>query len=451
MHRPDITNGALLKTNHHLRIMRNPDKPIYFSPDNYGIAETTSVMNTVLDICTVTTTYSGLKRKLKAIYGEYQEEELKTALVSMYTGGFLSVDGNTEKQTIEPYDENISMGIDSVYIHITDRCNYSCVYCANEKDRQGMSTELTYEEWTKSIDQISEMGTKQVIFTGGEPLLRKDLFRIANYGRSKGLKTAVITNASLITERNVKDVSEAFDGIAISIDSHLPSVADTLRGDGAYDTAVRAIELLGGEGKHCSINLVLTGINIDSFRETAEFFIETFGNIDKINPMMQEMDELCPEYAVSSGQIEEYAETVLSMSIDAKERGYSYIGDDAYWIGHRPICGAGRTTIAVGPDGIVYPCTVLYTKEMACGNLLETPLRELYVSNEIINMVRASDSDRSRSCVNENCPYYFYCNGGCLGISYHKTGELKAWASKRQCFMYQLLSVNRIVLNAMDA
>jgi len=115
-------------------------------------------------------------------------------------------------------------------IVVTYRCNSNCPMC-DLKRRSKLHKELTTSEFKKIIDELVRIKTSGISFTGGEPLLRKDIFELIAYANSKGLVTTLNTNALLLNSRNLHLLlSVKPDNINISLDSASSALYDRLRG-----------------------------------------------------------------------------------------------------------------------------------------------------------------------------------------------------------------------------
>ena len=103
-------------------------------------------------------------------------------------------------------------------IKLTDRCNYRCITC-NEYEIADKQKELPVEVWERAIRDFSKMGGYSVRFTGGEPFIRKkDLFRLITLSKKLGLRVAIATNGSLITDDDIEFLQKKLiDHITISI------------------------------------------------------------------------------------------------------------------------------------------------------------------------------------------------------------------------------------------
>jgi len=187
----------------------------------------------------------------------------------------------------------------------TFRCNLQCPHCYLDAGEREKRAELTTAEGKLLIDQISEISKPLLIFSGGEPLLRKDIFELAQYATEKGLKAAMGTNGTLITD-TVADrlMSCGVKAVAISIDSSLPERHDEFRGvKGSWRRAMNGIEACTRRGIDVQVNTTVTQQNyeeIDKILALAEklgarsfhlFFLVPTGrgvNIEDISADMYE-------------------------------------------------------------------------------------------------------------------------------------------------------------------
>ncbi|NQU19304.1 radical SAM protein [bacterium] len=132
---------------------------------------------------------------------------------------------------------------DMIQIMLTSRCNIKCKIC--DVWKQSFRDELTTEEAKNLIDQAIKMEIKSIYFTGGEALLRKDIFELINYATRPGIITTINTNGSFITDEIAKKiVSSKLRDITFSIDSATPAIHNYIRGDGVFEKAIHAMELI---------------------------------------------------------------------------------------------------------------------------------------------------------------------------------------------------------------
>ncbi len=163
--------------------------------------------------------------------------------------------------------------------NFTNRCNLACHHCYSYADPNSQDF-LTTEFILDSIKDLKKAGVKFVIFSGGEPLIRKDIFKIANAMREKSIMTYLSTNGLYINEKNVNKIIQTFDYIGISIDG-IGKVHDNFRGlDGAFDKSIGAIKLIQQNGGNAGIRFTMTKETEDSFYDIFELAEEL--NVNKI-------------------------------------------------------------------------------------------------------------------------------------------------------------------------
>ena len=124
----------------------------------------------------------------------------------------------------------------------TRTCNLQCRHCYANSESKRYEGELTTEEALAFIDDLAAFNVPVILFTGGEPLMREDLFTLTAYAREKGIRATLSTNGTLITPemaRTIKDHGIGYVGISIDGD---PAVNDAFRGvEGAYSRALAGI------------------------------------------------------------------------------------------------------------------------------------------------------------------------------------------------------------------
>jgi len=176
--------------------------------------------------------------------------------------------------------------------NITRTCNLACVHCYSDSQAIRYGGELTTQEAFRVIDDLAAFGVPGVLFSGGEPLMRPDIFEIAAYARSRRLHVVFSTNGTLITPESARRFVEL--GIAyvgISLDSAEPAVHDRFRGSpGAFERTMQGIRCCKRAGQKVGLRLTLT-------RATA-------GNLDALFELIvrEEIDRACFYHLVPVGR-----------------------------------------------------------------------------------------------------------------------------------------------------
>lgn len=177
---------------------------------------------------------------------------------------------------------------------LTNRCTLNCVYCNIWNTR---AQELSYEEVVKVIDELAQIGTKRISFSGGEPLLREDIAEIIAYCRNKNIYPEMNSNGTLIPD-NI-DVIRGLDFLKLSLDG--PEDAhDLLRGKGSYRKVINAADACESEKIKFGFACTLTKHNIhnlDFMLELADKYqtIVAFQPIKKIYRGVEDISGLVPD------------------------------------------------------------------------------------------------------------------------------------------------------------
>jgi len=162
-------------------------------------------------------------------------------------------------------DESENSTLRLVAWETTRNCNLNCAHCRASATMEHYSGELDTPASLRLLDQIAEVGRPIVILTGGEPLLRPDIFDLARYGTDKGLRMVMAPNGTLVTNENAKQMVEAgIQRISISLDGATRERHDTFRGvDGAYEGAMRGIAAAKKAGIDFQVNTTISKLNYD--------------------------------------------------------------------------------------------------------------------------------------------------------------------------------------------
>jgi Fe-coproporphyrin III synthase len=159
--------------------------------------------------------------------------------------------------------------------NITRRCNLRCVHCYSDSDSREFPGELTTEECTRVIEDLASFGVPGLLFSGGEPLMRRSFFRLAKLARERGLRLTLSTNGTVISPTIAAKLREiGFAYVGISLDG-IGGTHDKFRGRiGAFDWAVAAFRYCRAAGQKVGLRLTLTRHTISDLDRILDF-IET--------------------------------------------------------------------------------------------------------------------------------------------------------------------------------
>jgi radical SAM protein with 4Fe4S-binding SPASM domain len=303
----------------------------------------------------------------------------------------------------------------------TFKCDLRCAHCYMDAQERESRKELSTEEGMMLIDQIAEVSKPVLVLSGGEPLLRRDIFELARYGTEKGLRMAMGTNGVGINDQVAMKLKlSGIKKVAISVDSSGPDIHDEFRGvSGAWKNAIEGIKACLRNGVGVQFNTTVTLQNfddIDNILQLAEslgvkdlhlFFLVPTGRgteIEDITPVMYEQMirkvlKKCEESAleVKPTCAPQYMRIADQMGIDMSRwsRG----------------CIAGLSYCRIYPEGEVTPCPYLPIK---LGNIRETTFKEIWENNEVLKKMRDFDNLKGRCGA---CEYKNKC-GGCRARAY---------------------------------
>jgi radical SAM protein len=182
---------------------------------------------------------------------------------------------------------------------LTRACAFACRHCRAEAQPKRNPEELTTEEAFRLIDDIKEFGDPILVVTGGDPMMRRDLFDILRYACDKGLRTSLTpTTTRLVTLDKLRQVKEAgVRRVAVSIDGPSSESHDAFRGfQGSFDMAVNTAKMVGEAGLSLQVNTTVSRFNVDKLDQ----FI---GLISELNAVQWSLFFLVPTGRALSGDM----------------------------------------------------------------------------------------------------------------------------------------------------
>ncbi|MFH1578516.1 MAG: radical SAM protein [Candidatus Omnitrophota bacterium] len=159
-------------------------------------------------------------------------------------------------------DTAISLRRPIVIWNVSQRCNLNCIHCYSDSHNRLYSGELSTEEAKGMIRGLAEFNVPVLLFSGGEPLLRKDLFELNRFAKELGLRTVISTNGTLISEVIARQIKEAgFDYVGISLDG-IAENNDRFRGKkGAFKQALLGLRNLNALNQKAGLRFTITRHN----------------------------------------------------------------------------------------------------------------------------------------------------------------------------------------------
>jgi heme b synthase len=325
---------------------------------------------------------------------------------------------------------------------ITRNCNLSCVHCRASATNGPYTGELDTPACLTLLDQIEEAGDPIVILTGGEPLLRPDIFEVARYGTDKGLRMVMAPNGTLITESMARQMADSgIKRISISLDGATADRHDKFRGvDGAYDGALNGITHAKAAGIEFQINTTITQANLEEIPRIQELAVELGAVAHHIFLLVPTgRGKYIVDQAISAEQYEETLnwfydqrdKTPLQLKATcaphyyrilrqrAKEEGKTVSFKTHGLDGVTRGCLGGTGFCFISHRGIVQPCGFL---NVDSGDVTQTSFADIWRDSTVFNNLRSFDKLEGKC---GGCGYKRVC-GGCRARAYEATGDYMA-------------------------
>ncbi|MDH5509195.1 MAG: radical SAM protein [Nitrospinota bacterium] len=159
--------------------------------------------------------------------------------------------------------------------NVTRTCNLRCVHCYSDSEEKAYEGELSTAEGKQLIDDLAEFQIPALLLSGGEPLVRKDIWELAAHARHKGLRLTLSTNGVLIDDKTALRLKEiGFSYIGISLDG-IGEVNDKFRGkEGAFEKAMRGFKNCVAVGQKVGLRMTLTRHNFENLHGIFDFIEE---------------------------------------------------------------------------------------------------------------------------------------------------------------------------------
>ncbi len=321
---------------------------------------------------------------------------------------------------------------------LTNACNLACIHCRASAIKDPAPDELSTAEAKHFVDELIEY-KPIIILTGGEPLLRKDVYDIAQYASGHGLRVVLATNGTLLTPdiaRHLKEVG--IQRVSISIDGSTKETHDIFRGEpGAFDGAIRGIEMLKNESISFQINTTITKRNLTQIPNIYDLALELGASALHIFLLVPtgrgeeiESEEIPPQeyervlnwfYDKSRTSSIQLKATCAPhyfriMRQRAKSEGIKITRETHGLEAMTKGCLGGSGFCFISSTGNVYPCGYL---PALAGNIRQKPFKIIWEKSKVFNELRDPGMLKGKC---GDCEYRAVC-GGCRARAYASTGD----------------------------
>lgn len=311
-------------------------------------------------------------------------------------------------------------------IEMTNRCNLNCVHCLRDKN---INNELTINEIKKNLNILVNINCNRVIFTGGEPLLREDIFDIIRYAIKKRFITFLFTNGINITSENIKYFTDSnLFNIQISLFGITAMTHDSItQKEGSFKKTMQAIYLLKKYNVHFLVVVMVMNLNfheIEALRRKADMEGWEILFDFVINPCLDGSTKPL-RYRLTNKELKEAAKNGLL------KRTYDLGGEKVYKFFEI----FGRSYVYVSSEGKVMP---YLTMREEAGNLRKNNFMDIWIKSEVLNKFRKLKAS-SFECY--NCRYSSIICRGNPGLAYLEEGSLFK-RPKEMCRIMRYLKEN---------
>ncbi|MCK4292964.1 MAG: radical SAM protein [Planctomycetes bacterium] len=337
----------------------------------------------------------------------------------------------------------------------TIKCNLTCAHCRRLESDEAAIRDLSTAQGMALIEQLAELGENQpmmpvLVFSGGEPLCRGDLFELIGKAKTVGITPALATNGTLIDAAVAEQIRDTgIVRVAVSLDGATAEVHNKLRQlEGSFERALEGVGHLRDKKVPFQVNITLTKHNAGQLEQIYElaksqgaaavhiFMLVPVGcgqvlaETDMLSPQEYEqmMLQICRLDGLGEMQVKvtcgpHYERVIRQEGLYQARKAAGHPGGQVPGrTGHGGPsrgCLAGLGILFVGHQGDVFPCGYL---PVNCGNVLEKRLTDIWQTSEDLAKMRDSDSLEGKCGL---CGYRQVC-GGCRARAYAATGNYMA-------------------------
>lgn len=354
---------------------------------------------------------------IETVDSEEAMGDLKIVLAAIFARKFAGVNGEVTKEYLEGYK--------MLNIYITNACNLKCKHCFMLSGKK-LENELTLEDWMKVLTSFKENGGEFVTFSGGEPLMFKNFPQIISHAHDLGLKSTVLSNGLLWSDKLIHDLAPFIDEIQFSLDGVDEETNSMVRGSGHFEKVVDTIVKFANAGVKTSVATTFTYDNLNEntqtrYKNLVDLIKEKTSGKDVFFKLSK---KLLPGRDVhfTAEENEKYSAIIKDIEKHVDENA-DY---ENFLAGHTANlvainCGLGG--ISVSSDGNVYFCNRINEME-SFGNVTEKPMsffmekgKEIHLATSVENVIPCKD-----------CELRYICDGGCRIDDFDFAGKIQSSA-----------------------
>ena len=323
---------------------------------------------------------------------------------------------------------------------VTGACNLRCIHCHATSGKPAPD-ELTTDEAKRFIDELARADEfRMLVYTGGEPLVRPDIFELFEHSRKAGFANVIATNATLIDDAMAgRLVNAGVVGAAVSLDSSVPEIHNRIRANpNAFELAMRGMKAITKAGILLQINVTAMEYNFDTLQDLIELADTKGSGI----MLMYQLVPVGRGSNIESATLDITENERLLNFLKDKQKDVSTIVEPVagpqYWpflmeqskktngiwmkIAEKTFhgCAAGRGFVYIKANGDIWPCPFV---EVNAGNVRDRSFDSIWRESEVFVNLRNRENTLKGRC--GDCKYHSIC-GGCRGRAMATTGDYLA-------------------------
>jgi len=336
----------------------------------------------------------------------------------------------------------------------TRRCNLKCIHCYSNSENKDYAGELTTDEAKKMIDDLAEFKIPCLLFSGGEPFTRPDIFELIKHANTLGLPVAISTNGTLIDDKTALKLKDSdIRYVGISLDG-LYGTNDRFRGvRGAFLAAKNAFSLLQNNLINCGLRFTLTKYNLKNLSQIFEFVGEH--NISRVcfyhlvptgrGESIKELTPTAEETREAIDRIISWSEKILSQGFDTEVLTVDNHADNIYLYLKKQSTdilnlikqnGGAKFSSGVGIScidelGNIHPDQFL--RDITFGNVRNEMFSHIWTNPK--NEIHKGLKDRLKLIKGRcsTCKWLELCGGGLRSRAYALTSD--PWEADPDCYL----------------
>ncbi len=326
---------------------------------------------------------------------------------------------------------------------ITTKCNLKCKHCYSESIDQAAPDEMSTEEAFQLMDDLSKWGIGLLIIDGGEPLCREDLLDVVKNASSKGIRTVIGSNGTLIDEGMAKKMLNAgVMSVAISVDGADAQTHDSFRGmSGTFEQTLKGIEACRNARLPFQFNIVISKENLSQLEDMLRLAVDYGADAAEVFDLVAagRAKEECQEQVLSHDERKWVMEWLAKYQEDypivirvpgcpmypllLQEKNIQPRHFPKEMLQRIPYYGRGCAAgmpmgyVTVLSNGEVNPCMLLQVK---LGNIREQSIVSIWEDSPVLAVLRQRELLKGEC---GDCSYRVTCSG-CRGRAYEETGDM---------------------------